>query len=41
MSAEEFFEKAVWQKNHPEHEKMKEILNLPEVKNYWNILKPF
>lgn len=41
MSKELFTEKAVWQKSHPEHEKMKEVLNLPEVKNYWNILKPF
>lgn len=41
MSDEEFADKAVWQKSHPEHEKMKEVLNLPEVKNFWNILKPF
>lgn len=41
ISNERFAQVAVWQKNHPEHENMKKILNLPEVKNYWNILKPF
>lgn len=41
MTIDKFNEMAVWQKNHPEHEKMKQVLNLPEVVNYPNIMKPF